>query len=122
MKFYLSFLMLLVASFGSSQNFLKSFGGINNDETLSIGMDAEGKLYHTGFFNNSMDFGSFVTTSNGSSDVYVARNDSIGQPEWVFSGGSSGPDRGLDIAVMFDGTSIITGFHSHNADFGGNTL
>ncbi len=122
MKLSICILLILVASFGNSQHFLQSFGGINHDESLSLGMDAEGKLYHTGFFNNTLNFESSSVVSNGNSDVYVARNDTIGEPEWIFSGGSTGPDRGLDMAVMPDGTTLITGFHSHNANFDGTTL
>lgn len=110
MKVILQIALLSLCTTVSAQNFLRSFGSINNDEALAIGLDDDGRVYTTGYFNSNMAFGGSNVNSNGLSDLFVARNSSLGGAQWIFSGGSSGPDRGFDIAVAPDGTSVITGF------------
>jgi gliding motility-associated-like protein len=116
-------LSAIILSWGlSAQNFLTSFGGLNNDEALAIGSDNAGKLYTTGYFNNSINYQGVQFSSTGFSDVFVVRSAATGHSEWAFSGGSSGPDRGYAIAVQPNGTSAVTGYHSNNATFGSQTL
>ncbi len=122
MKTLLQIALLTLYTTVSAQNFLRSFGSINNDEALAIGMDDDGRVYTTGYFNSNMEFGSNNIITNGLSDLFVARNSSVGGTQWIFSGGSSGPDRGFDIATAPDGTNVITGYYSHNAQFGNITL
>lgn len=112
---------LLISVTLSGQNFLNSYGSINNDEALTIAMDGEGRVYTSGYFNNSANFQGTTIQSNGLSDIFVAKTTEIGTPLWVFSGGSSGPDRGYDIAVAPNGSTCITGYLSNNAQFGGAT-
>lgn len=107
---------------GYAQNFMCSFGGLANDEALSIGTDSLGNIFTTGYFNNSFSFNGNSISSNGVSDVFVAQNGSTGANNWIFGGGSTGPDRGIDISVFPDGSSVITGYHSHNAQFDGIIL
>jgi gliding motility-associated-like protein len=122
MKKLLAFLAITL-SFGlSAQNFLTSFGGLNNDEALAIGSDNAGKLYTTGYFNNSINYQGVQFSSNGFSDVFVVRSAATGHAEWAFSGGSTGPDRGYAIAVQPNGTTAVTGYHSNNATFGSEIL
>lgn len=119
MKILATISCLLLATSISGQNFLNSFGSINNDEALTIGMDQSGYVYTSGYFSSSASFQGTTVQSNGLSDIFVVKTNNTGTPEWVFSGGSAGPDRGFDIAVAPNGSSCITGFLSNNAQFGG---
>lgn len=121
MKRSATLVCLLLATGLSAQNFLRSYGGINNDEALAISIDGDGRVYTAGYFNNSASFQSTSVQSNGLSDIFVAKTNAVGSPEWVFSGGSTGPDRAFDIAVAPDGSTCITGFLSNNAQFGAST-
>lgn len=122
MKLLLQISLLLLCSSVTAQNFLRSFGSINNDEALAIGKDDDGNVYTTGYFNSNLTFGSNNIVSNGMSDIFVGKNTSSGGTQWIFSGGSSGPDRGFDIVSASNGSTVTTGYHSHNANFGGNVL
>lgn len=91
-------------------------GAVNN-----IALDAAGAIYVTGDFYNSGDFdpgaGSKLLTSNGSSDLYVAKFNSAGVYQWAVSVGGSGMDQAQGIAVDSDGDVHIAGSFRDSVDF-----
>jgi gliding motility-associated-like protein len=122
MKFTLTLFALIAATMLCGQKYLTSFGAPNNDEALSIALDNSGSSYSTGYFNNTITYQSTSFSSNGFTDVFVVKTSALGIAEWAFSGGSTGPDRGLAIDVHTDGSTAVTGYYSNNASFGSTVL
>ena len=56
-----------------------------------------------------------ATTSfrDDSSDFYIIRTDSIGEPRWVWVGGSTGMDEAYSVRQTTDGGYIVTGYECY---------
>ena len=112
-----------VLKLDTSGNFLwaKAFGGIGVDEGKSIEVDANGYVYSIGMFQETVDFdpGSGTTnlSSNGSSDIYISKLNSLGELSWVVNIGGDGYDEGLSIALDQDGNPHATGTFNDTVDF-----
>ena len=92
-------------------------GGSSSDFPQSIDVDSSGNLYITGNFSGTVDFGSGNITSAGFEDIFVLKLNSSGEFEWVFTGGSTGTDRGNAISVDVNGNAVVTGFIKYVANF-----
>jgi len=84
---------------------------------------AEGSALVTGWFNTSATFGpgepnQTVLTSAGSYDVFVARYNANGTLAWVKRAGGSGSAGGRSIAMLSDGSMLVSGQFSESATFG----
>jgi hypothetical protein len=114
---------VFVHKLDASGNFIwaKSFGGINNDEGMSITVDASGNVYTTGYFQNSVDFnpgaGTANLTSVGNQDIFVQKLDASGNFIWAKTFGSSSQDVGYSIAADASGNVYSTGVFLGTADF-----
>ncbi len=55
----------------------KVMGGTQNDQSISIALDASGNAFTTGYFNGTADFdpgaGTFNLTSAGNSDIFIIK-------------------------------------------------
>lgn len=122
MKYVATLLLFVLATTLGAQNFLRSFGGFNNEEALAIGMDDANRIYTAGYFNSTFSFAGISQSTNGISDIFVARSEANGASDWMFTGGSAGPDRANALAVSDNNQTAVTGYFSHNADFGGQIL
>lgn len=99
-------------------------GAAGVPETATDVAVAGAYVYVTGtFFRNSGDnstlFGQPVS-SRGGRDIYVAKLDSTGALQWIFTGGGAAADDGYNVAVSNDGTVLVAGgqFSSAPAYFG----
>lgn len=101
--------------------FAFKFGGGGLDVGRGIDLDNASNIYITGDFNGSnIDFdpsaGSALLSSNGSSDIFVAKYTSTGQYILAFNAGSAGGEIAWDVAT--DNNSVyVTGGFSGIADF-----
>ncbi len=67
-----------------SYQWIKTIGGINNDQTISGVVDAIGNIYITGWFQGTVDFNSNtadIQISAGGSDVFLTKLSRILPPE-----------------------------------------
>ncbi|MPR32838.1 SBBP repeat-containing protein [Salmonirosea aquatica] len=87
----------------------KSAGGGQNDTSTSIAVDSGGNTFVTGDFSGTATFGSTTLTSNGITDMFVAKYDINGISLWAKSEGGSSGDSGSSIAVDSDGNAYVTG-------------
>jgi len=87
-----------------------------------LAVDPVGNLYITGYFQNTIVFGSSAHTSNGSQDIVLASFTPGGKLRWSRSFGSSSADQGKGVAVDAAGSVRITGSFSNSVNFGGSTL
>lgn len=103
-----------------TQSFLKSYGGLYNDEALDVETDAAGNIYTTGYITSSASYGfSSNVNTNGYSDVFVTKSDPNGNVIWVKVFGGPQADRGYDIELDGAGNIYVTGYFMGNANFDG---
>ncbi len=101
----------------------KSLGGSGFDFSTSIISDSSKNIYLTGTFGGGVDFdpGSSVSMeySQGVSDIFVLKLDSLGDYDWAKTMGGSGPStsKGLTIDMVSSGDLFITGNYSNTVDF-----
>jgi outer membrane protein OmpA-like peptidoglycan-associated protein len=108
-------------NFLGQYQFAFKIGGPGLDTGRGIALDDSGNIYVIGDFNGAnVDFDPSAATalvsSNGSSDVFVAKYTNTGQYVWAFNAGSRGAEYGVRIAT--DNASVfVTGGFSGVADF-----
>jgi len=96
---------------------LKTVGAAWDDVGWSVTMDNAGKIYVTGEFNATVNFGGTSLSTKGSSDVFVACYNSSGNVLWAKRAGGSQTDRARGIGC--DGNNLfITGQFGGTASFG----
>lgn len=117
----------IIGLYGQTPNWLwaKSAGGNNSEEGYSVTYDSDGNQYVTGYFCNTAVFDNIVLTSNGSTDIFVAKLNSAGNWIWVIQAGSTsnvGIESGTSIVADNAGNLYITGYFNETATFGTTTL
>lgn len=100
----------------------KTMGGPDIDVAYSIKIDFMGNVYTTGRFGGVTDFdagaGVFYPPSyGGTSDIFICKQDSLGDFIWAKSMGSSREDEAYSIVLDIMGNSYITGYFQNVADF-----
>lgn len=104
----------------------KSIGTTSTESGQGISTDANGNVYATGYFQNSVDFdpgpASSTYTSLGGDDVYVLKLDAAGAYSWAFTFGSpTSHELVNDISVDASGNVYTTGHFWATTDFDPNT-
>jgi hypothetical protein len=101
----------------------KQAGGTNYDGGYSIAIDSSGNSYVTGYFYSvTASFGTTTLTSNGESDIFVAKLDSNGNWLWTKQAGGTINDEGYGIAIDSSGNCYVTGYFQSTATFGSINL
>lgn len=103
----------------------KNFGsaGIGTiQETYSIALDATGNIYLTGYITGTANLdpvGTHNFTSNGASDIFLAKYNSSGVYQWggTFGSTSAYNEQGMGICVDATGNVYITGSFCGTSDF-----
>lgn len=90
-------------------------GGSQNDNGYHAVVDRNGNLYLSGSFQGTnVDFdqgpGTFLLSSAGLNDGFVAKYDQNGKFQWAFCIGGNSYDEVGDIALDSAGNIVITGF------------
>lgn len=84
----------------------------------AIIVDASGNVFATGSFHDAAIFGNGITlTSNGYSDMFLAKYTPGGVPLWAIRAGMSGDDQGNDVQVDAAGYVYVTGFFTDSIQF-----
>ncbi|HTF04271.1 MAG TPA: T9SS type A sorting domain-containing protein [Bacteroidia bacterium] len=127
-----AFLFLQIATHAQTPpcQWASDIGGGSVDAGLSVVTFYTGDVYITGKFsgpNVDFDPGAGVAnlSSNGGTDIFVAKYDAAGQYQWAFNIGSASDDAGNSIALDIYGYVHVTGFYDgSNVDFdpSGNTV
>jgi gliding motility-associated-like protein len=96
-------------------------GGTGEDHAHRTTVDNNGNIIVTGRFNGTADFDPgaavFNLTSNGSSDIFVAKYTGTGAFIWAFKVGGTDRDGGYGVAVDGNNNIYITGYFRNTADF-----
>lgn len=106
----------------AQNNWLQSAGGNANDEALGVVHDSNGNLYTCGYFSQTSRFDSLFLTSAGMADIFISKQDSLGNFLWVKRAGGVNSDRAHSITMDNFGNLLITGVFRDSAGFGNSTL
>ena len=115
---------IFIAKIDESGNWIWADNVFGNydDHGMAICNDPYGNLYITGFFNNSINFGSTELTSSGSRDIFIAKLNQNNEWEWAKNAGGVEMDIGYGICSDSEGNAYITGFFQNTASFGSFNL
>jgi len=116
-----------LAKYDALGNMIWAKSAVNSSTGYSWGYnvctDVFGNAYVTGYFGDTVSFGSFTLTSTVSLDVFLVKYDSSGNVLWAKSAGGINTDEGLGVAADRLGNVYITGyFVSPTITFGSYTL
>jgi gliding motility-associated-like protein len=128
MKHILFFFFLLLQVWQikaqTSLEWVKQIGGIGDDHSNSIIVDAANNTYITGYFSGTVDFdpsiNSFNLTAQGPADAFVCKIDASGDLIWVKKIGDSDYESGFSITIDKKGSVYIAGRFGGNVDFDPN--
>ena len=103
---------------------VRRVGGNDFDEGHAIALDTAGNIYLTGTFDKNATFGSAGTLMNnsGTSDIFVAKVDPLGDFVWALKAGGGEEDNGAGIALDAFGNVYVTGFFAGTATFESTNL
>lgn len=117
--------LTLFSTFSFAQNWAwaKSAGGQQKVESYAIAIDSDGNSYITGWFEDSLKFGSFslkasIAGNAFASDIFIAKYDLNGNFVWAKKAGGTSYDYGTGIATDTAGNVYVTGLFSGTASFG----
>ena len=117
---------LIQSGFVYSQNnpyWIQNAGGFFDDYGNDIAVDGNNNVYTIGTFTGAIDFDStFNLYSNGSLDVFICKNDSLGYFKWAIKAGGLSIDEGLSIKTDPSGNIYVTGFFTQTATFEGTQI
>jgi Beta-propeller repeat. len=99
-----------------------TFGGTETDYSYGVAVDGSGNVYHTGAFEDTVDFGAGNVTSNGSLDVFVTKHNSAGVHQWTTTFGGTGNDIGRGVGVDGSGNVYTSGYFVGTVDFGAGNV
>lgn len=97
-------------------------GAGGDDYGQDVVTDAQGNIYHIGYFMGNATFGSTTLSSSGGTDIYIARVGSNGIWHWAVKAGGLNNDYGRAITIDSAGNICITGDFVGSATFGSTTL
>lgn len=112
------------AKIDSEGNWLwaKRAGGTSGDIAIGIALDNDGNVYSSGYFNNTITFGTHILTSAGDDDIYVAKQDSEGNWLWAVGAGTAASDCGFGFETDGNGYFYLTGYFQNTISFGTHTI
>ncbi|MBW2277060.1 MAG: hypothetical protein JRF63_06175, partial [Deltaproteobacteria bacterium] len=106
----------------------KRAGGAGWDGARTVAVDESGAIYVAGYFEQQAVFGegepgqTQLEVAGGSSgsnrDVFLARLTFEGELSWVVAAGGPGVDSAHSVAVVADGSVLVTGVFADDAVFG----
>jgi gliding motility-associated-like protein len=100
---------------------VKRFGD-GNTSVNDISVDFSENIIITGSYQNSITLASQTITSNGGDDIFVAKWDGNGNPQWIkgFGGNTSSIDEGNGITTSTNGDIYVIGNFQGTVDFDPN--
>lgn len=105
---------------GGSLQWVQKAGGVSEESSQSIAIDANENVYITGYFYNVSNFGNYSVTSAGSSDIFTAKFNPL-NAKWLWVNRAGGPsnDYVSDIVINSKEEVLISGYFIGTANFSG---
>jgi hypothetical protein len=88
----------------------------------AVAVDKSGNVLVVGDFTGQIALGHVTLTSEGATDIFLAKYDQNGLLQWARRAGGAGADAGSHVAVDAAGNVCITGWFNGSASFGSVTL
>jgi hypothetical protein len=107
---------------GGGRERASRFGGPGSDLGLAVGVDGAGNLLTGAVFSGMADFGGGPLTSAGGRDLAVAKYGPSGEHLWSFGFGGAGADQVWDAAVDAQGSWVVAGGFTGQANLGTGPL
>ncbi|MBL7772685.1 MAG: gliding motility-associated C-terminal domain-containing protein [Chitinophagaceae bacterium] len=124
MKQLVIVILLLASNFsqGITLDFSKVLGGTLNEESICVFNDHQGHYFLSGRFSGTVDFDFSNATANlianGSTDIFFAKYDTLGNLVWVKQIGGALLDGAYSIKTDHNNDVILCGyFRGSNVDF-----
>ncbi len=114
---------IFIAKYNSSGTYQWAYniGGTGTDYGYGLAIDASSNIHISGYFHNTVDFnpgaGTNNLTSNGGSDIFIAKYNSSGTYQWAYKIGGTDTDLGSSITTDASSNVYITGGFSGTVDF-----
>lgn len=108
---------VFVGKFDNNGNavWLTKGSGDYNEEARGLGVDGAGNVYVSGYSASSgISFGSY-SGSVDYYDIFVAKLNSSGVPQWLKVVGGSGAEQSLNLATDASGNSYVSGFYNSSS-------
>ena len=123
-KCYLFLLFTLQITFSFAQNWewATRSGGANQDINRDITLDSDKNVYTCGFFNDTSIFGTDTVVAAQWEDLYLAKYDSLGNYQWVFTAGAGFNNEAKAISADNFGNVYIVGTVEDSTDFSTDTV
>lgn len=115
-------LFLLKLDAGGKHLWSQRFGGVFNELALGLAVDPAGHIAITGSFDNEIAFGPDKLSSQGESDVFVAKFQQDGSYAWSKAFGGPREDIGYGLGADKYGNIVLGGWFWQSVDFGGGPL
>ncbi|MBW2735966.1 MAG: hypothetical protein JRH20_26575 [Deltaproteobacteria bacterium] len=100
----------------------KYFATLAHEAGSDVGVDSDGNVSMTGYFNLPLNFGGGQVASSGGSDVFVASFTAAGMHRWSQNFGGAGSDSSGQVLVDSTGNLLISGSFSQSVNFGGGVF
>ncbi|MBK8848024.1 MAG: SBBP repeat-containing protein [Bacteroidetes bacterium] len=112
-------LCLIFCSSINAQTYLyaKKGGAAGYDAGTAMVSDGNNNVYITGYFVDSIRFGSMKVTGLGLQDIFVVKLDPEGNPLWLKRFGGNKTDQAQAMAIDHTGNLYITGFSSSDTAY-----
>ncbi len=99
-------------------------GSVSFNRPRDLALDDEGNFYLTGAFRSTKDFNpdpdeSYLLSSSGNDDYFIASYTSAGAFRWANRGGAGGADTGMGVRYK-NGVVYTTGEFRFTSNFSGN--
>jgi hypothetical protein len=95
--------------------------GTGTDHGMALASAPNGDVFVCGFFKESIDFGTFMTSAGGE-DIYVVRLDANGNELWSKRFGDGADQRCTSLSLDADGQLWFAGSFGGDVNFGGGDI
>ena len=102
---------IFIAKYSPNGNLIwvKSIGGIGDENAISIKLDNNNNIFIAGGFLNKANIGSYSFNSFGSIDIFLAKLDSNANVIWAKAAGGLNYDLAYDLAINNNNDCFLTG-------------
>jgi len=100
----------------------KSLSGTGLKNVEDVVCNQNNEIFLTGYFEKTLQIDDTLLTSNGITDLFLAKFNSEGQLQWAVNQGNKGDTRGTALGLMSNGDAIVAGFFNDTTEIADTIL